>query len=93
MASVDYLDGPGQRFRLDYDALDHVRMLDGVLTPTGTVHTTGSGRWRTATFELARVAFANRISGSPDGRSIGVADLRIATPDPVKFGAVRVARR
>lgn len=89
---VDYLDEPGMTFRLDYDALDRARMLDGVLTPTPEVSTTGTGRWVTATFRLTRVAFADRISGSPDGRSTGVVDFRIATASPLKVAAVRVRR-
>ena len=92
VVEVDYLDEPGLAFRLDYDALDGARMLDGVHTPTPAVHTAGTGAWATATFPLSRVAFANRISGSPDGRAVGQVDFRIASAAAVKIAAVRVRK-
>lgn len=87
---VDYLDDPGIHFRVDYDGQDHQRMLDGVLTPTRTVRTSGTSSWQTATFDLTDIRFANRIPGSPDGRAKGVADFRVASDKPVRLGAVRL---
>lgn len=89
---VDYFDDPTIHFRLDYDRQDHQRMLDGVLTPTSTMSTHGTGSWRTATYDLGDIRFASRIPGSPDGRAKGVADFRIASDKPIKIAAVRVSR-
>jgi hypothetical protein len=89
---VDFLDEPNIGFRLDYDGQDHQRMLDGVLTPTHTANTHATNAWRTASFDLDDIRFASRIGGSPDGRSKGVADFRIASNKPLKVTSVRVVR-
>lgn len=91
--TVEYLDEPEMTFRLDYDAKDRRAMLDGVHTPTSMVRTQGSGRWRSHTFRLRDGVFGNRINGSPDARPRGVADFRLATPDPLKVATLTVRRR
>jgi len=83
-ATVEYYDASGQSFGIHYDSNDPTGTLNGAYTDAGTVTTTGSNEWRTHTFELANVRFANRQNGG--------SDLRIYTRDEVCFSKISISR-
>ena len=65
---VEYLDEGTQGFGLQYDSNDCTATLNGAYDNAGDVQRTGSGEWRTATFELPDARFANRQNGGADFR-------------------------
>lgn len=65
---VEYLDEGTGSFGLEYDSNDCTATLDGAYDSAGNVQRTGSGTWKTATFELPDARFANRENGGSDFR-------------------------
>src|ERR671915_1661937 len=65
---VEYLDEGTQAFGLQYDSNDCNATLNGAYKDAPQVQRTGSGEWRTATFELSDARFASRQNGGADFR-------------------------
>ena len=70
--TVDYFDGGGGEFSLDYDSTDATWPAAGAYKRTAPVPLTGSNTWRTAIFDLPDAYFGDRQNSG--------ADLRIAIP-------------
>lgn len=75
---VEYLDEGTQSFGLQYDSNDCTATLNGAYDSAEDVQRTGTGTWRTATFELPDARFANRENGGADFRlSAGSSTLTV----------------
>jgi predicted alpha-1,2-mannosidase len=65
---VEYLDEGTAPFGLQYDSTDPRGTPLEMYKSAGQIQRTGSGTWRTATFELPDARFANRQNGGSDFR-------------------------
>ena len=65
---VEYLDEGTESFGLQYDSNDCTATLNGAYDSAGDVQRTGTGTWKTATFDLPDARFANRENGGSDLR-------------------------
>jgi hypothetical protein len=65
---VEYLDEGTQSFGLQYDSNDCTATLNGAYDSAGDVQRSGTGNWKTATFDLPDARFANRENGGSDFR-------------------------
>lgn len=83
-ATVEYFDAPGQELGIHYDSNNPAAPLEGAYTNAGSIQTTGGNTWKSHTFELAGVRFANRQNGE--------SDLRLYTNDDVCVSRVVVSR-
>ena len=75
---VEYLDEGTQGIGLQYDSNDCTATLSGAYDSAPDVQRTGTGTWKTATFELPDGRFANRENGGGDFRlSAGSSTLTV----------------
>ena len=68
---VTYLDQGAGSVALQYDSNDCSAPVGGAYKQAGSVDRTGSGTWKTATFELPDARLANRQNGGADLRIAG----------------------
>jgi hypothetical protein len=75
---VEYLDEGTQGFGMQYDSNDCTATLNGAYDNAADVQRTGTGTWKTATFDLPDARFANRENGGADFRlSAGSSTLTV----------------
>jgi len=67
--TVTYRDAGCSSFAVEYDSTVNEGPLEGAFRPAGGVQIVGTGRWKTAQFNLRDCNFMNRTNG---------ADLRLA---------------
>jgi hypothetical protein len=75
---VEYLDEGTQPFGMQYDSNDCTATLNGAYDDAPEVRRTGTGTWKTGTFDLPDARFANRENGGADFRlSAGSSTLTV----------------
>lgn len=84
---VTYFDGARGTFRLQYDSADRSALAQGAYkNSANTVQLQGTGAWKTATFDLPDINFANRQTSRSDFRIVVVgADLAVSDLIVSKF--------
>jgi hypothetical protein len=65
---VEYYDSENTGFTLQYDSKDETAPLNGAYKSLSGVNTTGTNRWKTASFEVTDARFVNRQNGGADFR-------------------------
>lgn len=65
---VEYYDSVNSGFVLEYDSKDNTAPMKGAYKRGGNVSTTGTNRWKTASFHITDARFQNRQNGCADFR-------------------------